>query len=103
MPLMPLDIPFLVGVVMAMLVVLIPVTGFTARFALRPIVDAIARAREGEGNRQAVQLLERRLALVEQQLQSMEGTVERLSEESEFHRKLADPSTAGPLPSMRQT
>jgi hypothetical protein len=35
----------IVAIVMGMLTVLIPITGFTARFALKPIAEAVATAR----------------------------------------------------------
>jgi hypothetical protein len=68
--------------------VLIPVAGLTARFALKPIVEAIARMRESQTAGQEVGLLERRVALLEQQVQQIDGSVDRLAEASEFDRKL---------------
>lgn len=85
---LPIDLTAIVAIVMGMLVVLIPVAGVTARFALKPIVEAIARMRESQAAGQEVGLLERRVALIEQQVQQIDGSVDRLSEASEFDRKL---------------
>lgn len=58
----------------------IPAMGFTARFALKPIVEAIIRLREafapptGTG----VGLQERRLAAIEEELGAIRGQLERL-------------------------
>ena len=45
-PVLPIDLTAIVAIVMGMLVVLIPVAGLTARFALKPVVEALARYRE---------------------------------------------------------
>jgi len=41
----PVDWVALAGVIMGTLIILIPVAGLTARFALKPIVEAVARMR----------------------------------------------------------
>ncbi|MBA4158349.1 MAG: hypothetical protein H0X65_12835 [Gemmatimonadetes bacterium] len=88
---MPIDITAIVGIVMGSMMILIPVAGLTLRFAIKPIVEAVARGREIQGGKQTVELLERRMALMEQQLQQLEGTVERVAEVTEFQHKLASP------------
>lgn len=78
------------------LTILIPVTGFTARFALRPIVDALARLRAPDESQHA---LEQRLTRIEgevDRLVALRVSVERLAEELEFNRKLALPGVASP-------
>ncbi len=89
--LLPINLTAIVAIVMGMLVVLIPVAGLTARFALKPIVEALARYRETQTSQQEVGFLEKRVALLEQQVQIMEGSVNRLVEESEFQQRLAAP------------
>jgi hypothetical protein len=91
MNVLPIDITSIVAIVMGMLVILIPVAGLTARFALKPIVEAIARMREGQGAQQEASLLQQRVALLEQQVQNMEHSVDRISEEREFNKQLATP------------
>jgi hypothetical protein len=94
---MPNELPALLGIFMGSLMVLIPVAGFTARFAMKPIVDSIARLRESGTKNDAVAMLERRMALLEQEVQNLSGIREdvgRLVEELEFQRKLGVP-TAG--------
>jgi len=95
---MPNELPALLGIFMGSLMVLIPVAGFTARFAMKPIVESIARLRESGNKNEAVQMLDRRMALLEQEVQSLSGIREeigRLVEELEFQRKLGPATTTG--------
>ncbi|MEJ2312079.1 MAG: hypothetical protein P8Y10_03420 [Gemmatimonadales bacterium] len=78
----------IVAIVMGMLTILIPITGFTARFALKPIAEAVARMREAQGAGQHVALLEQRIALLEQQQSNTEAEVEKLLEVQQFQEKL---------------
>lgn len=76
---------------MGCLMALIPIAGLTARFALKPIVEAIARMRESGTTNETIRLLERRLALLEQEQQAlleMRTDVDRLSEAVDFQKKL---------------
>jgi uncharacterized protein YlxW (UPF0749 family) len=91
MNVLPIDITAIVAIVMGMLVVLIPVAGLTARFALKPIVEAIARMREGQSAQQEFSLLQQRVSLLEQQVQNVEHSVDSISEEREFNKQLATP------------
>lgn len=84
----------LIAVFMGSLIVLIPVAGITARFAMKPIVESLARLRESGQKGEALELLERRLALLEHEVQNMSGLrddVQRLVEELEFQRLLTHP------------
>lgn len=89
----PIDIVALTAVILGCLMFLIPIAGLTARFALKPITEALAKGREGGVDREALQLLERRLSLLEQEVHSvgdMRGEVTRLVQELEFHKQLAE-------------
>lgn len=85
---MPIDWVSLVAVVMGTSIVLIPVAGLTARFALKPMVEALARWKEAQAEGSNNRLLEQRVALLEAQLGQVEGSLNRVLEEQEFHRKL---------------
>ena len=76
------------AIVMGMLTLLIPITGLTARFALKPLMEALAKYRELQGQDQAQQLLERRMALLEEQLHGMDRSIRDLVDESDFRRQL---------------
>jgi hypothetical protein len=78
----------LAGVIMGTLIILIPVAGLTARFALKPIVEAVARMRQTQGAPELLALIEQRMALMEQQLANTESDVSRLLEVQEFQEKL---------------
>jgi hypothetical protein len=94
---LPIDLTALAGIFFGSLMVLIPIAGVTARFAMKPIVESLARLRESGAKNEAVGMLERRMALLEQEVQAISGMrdeVSRLVEELEFHRKLASPDAA---------
>jgi len=84
----PVDWVALAGVIMGTLIVLIPVAGLTARFALKPIVEAVARMRQTQGAADHLALLEQRVALLEQQHANTEEDVGRLLEVQDFQEKL---------------
>lgn len=88
-PVLPIDVTGVVAVVMGLMVVLIPVAGVTARFALKPIAEAVARMREGQGAARELQLIEQRLALMEQQLSGLETDVRKIEEKVDFDRRLS--------------
>jgi hypothetical protein len=88
MEVMPIDLTSIISVIMGISIVLIPVIGLTARFALKPTVEALARIFEGRGRDETVQMLERRVALLEQQVDAMEGSLGRLEEAASFEAQL---------------
>ncbi len=90
MEVMPIDLTAIVAVVFGCLIVLIPLAGITARFTVKPIAEALARAREAQGATREVEMLEKRIALLEQQFGAIETNVERLVEEREFDKKLTE-------------
>ncbi len=88
MQVLPVDLTALLAVFMGISIVLIPIIGITARFALKPTVEALARLFEHKGMEDTVGILERRMALLEQQMESLDGSVKRLAEVAEFHKAL---------------
>jgi hypothetical protein len=73
------------------LTILIPLTGLTVRFALRPLVEAKARAIAGAAQPEVEQRMRRLEAEVES-LADLRGSIDRLTDEMEFQRKLALPA-----------
>ena len=96
MEVMPIDLTTIISVVMGISIVLIPVIGLTARFALKPTVEALARVFEGRGRDEILQMLERRVALLEQQVDAVESSVGRLEEVSRFQAALHQPESPEP-------
>jgi len=96
MDLLPVDLTALLAVFMGISIILVPVIGITARFALKPTVEALARLFEHRGVEDSVAILERRLALMEQQMESLDGSVKRLAEVAEFHRALGSGEKPAP-------
>ncbi|UCC26523.1 MAG: hypothetical protein JSU98_05340 [Gemmatimonadales bacterium] len=85
---LPIDLTAIVAIIMGMLTVLIPIAGLTARFALKPVVESLARLFDSRTVEDTVEITERRVALLEQQIESLEDTVKRLTEERDFDREL---------------
>ncbi|MEJ2185192.1 MAG: hypothetical protein P8Z36_04555 [Gemmatimonadota bacterium] len=83
----PVDWTAVLGIVFAGLIVLVPVAGITARFALKPIIQSLRdmKAMAGPGGEQA---LERRIAALEAQMANLDENVERLVQAQEFDRQL---------------
>ena len=72
------------------LAILIPITGVTVRFALRPLVEAKARMIAGSAQPE----VEQRLGRIEAEVASLSDlrlSLDRLTDELEFQRKLALP------------
>lgn len=80
----------IIAIVMGSLMFLIPIAGFTARFAMKPIVETLAKYRELQGGTagREINVLEQRVALLEQQYSILENDFQRLSELKEFDRQL---------------
>jgi hypothetical protein len=94
MQVMPVDLVALSAVILGCLMFLIPIAGLTARFAIKPISEALAKSQSGNIDRETVQLLERRLALIEQEvhgLAELRGDLARVLEEMEFQKQLTQP------------
>ncbi|MEJ2319722.1 MAG: hypothetical protein P8Y10_07475 [Gemmatimonadales bacterium] len=102
MQVLPIDVTGVIAVVMGMMVVLIPIAGLTARFALKPIAEAVARMRDGQGSDRQLGLIEQRLSLLEQQLTGVELDVRRLEEYSEFDRELGGRAKPEALPAAER-
>ena len=88
MSVLPVDLVALVSAVMGISIVLFPVIGITFRFAVKPAVEALTRAFEHRQLDETVNIMERRMGLMEQQIQALESTMERLVEVTEFHNQL---------------
>lgn len=88
---MPIDWVALAGVIMGTLIVLIPIAGITIRFAMKPITEAVLAFRASQGRNEKVDLLEQRIALLEQQNESLESELERVVEAVRFHERLEAP------------
>ncbi len=84
----------LVATVLGIMIVLIPVTGLTLRFALRPVAETLLKLRESTTRDETVELLERRVALLEEHLNSLDRSMNALQDDSEFRRQLAAPAPA---------
>lgn len=69
--------------------IFIPTLALTARFALRPIVEAIIRLREGLLGDPSRSIETDRMAAIESELAELRQEVRALADVREFHRELA--------------
>ena len=96
MQILPIDVVALVSVILGISIVLVPVIGLTARFALKPAVEALARVFEARELDESVKILERRVELQEHQIEALQDSVKQLAEARDFERQLAAPRPADP-------
>jgi hypothetical protein len=68
MEIQPVDLTALILGGLGVLVVLVPVIGFTVRFAIKPIVDAVSRSRETAAPGREVELLAARVRELEEEV-----------------------------------
>ncbi len=68
----------------------IPIAGVTIRFALKPVVESIARLMEVKAGSEASELLERRMALLEQELNATRDDLRALAAKQDFDRRLSE-------------
>lgn len=88
---MPIDLVAVIGVTGGILLFLIPVLGVTARFALKPIVEAFQLSRgAGAGSAQQLNLLAQQVGAIETRLEAMEHDLQLLTEAREFDEKLLE-------------
>ncbi len=68
MEIQPVDLTALIPATLGVLIVLVPVIGFTVRFAIKPIVDALSRGRETAAPGREVELLAARVRELEEEV-----------------------------------
>jgi hypothetical protein len=73
--------------------VIIPVTGVTLRFALKPIVDSIARLMEIREGRERSEVMAQRLGLMEQELQLARSEIREMQARDDFYQRLGPGSS----------
>ncbi|HEV7590844.1 MAG TPA: hypothetical protein VGO40_22225 [Longimicrobium sp.] len=86
-----MDLVAILAVSGGILVVLVPIAGLTARFALKPLIESITeamRVRQGGD----VPAMERRVAVLEQELAGMRAELQRAADGAAFDRRLAEPA-----------
>jgi hypothetical protein len=69
--------------------VVIPALALTARYALKPIVEAIVVLRDGLAGRRVDEDVHRRLSVIESELSDLSGAVRRLVEVHQYDRQLS--------------
>ena len=100
MQILPIDITALIATILGISIVLVPVIGLTARYALSPTVQALAKAFESRGSDETIRILERRIDLQEQEMAGLRTAVQGIEDAHDFERKLSaapalPPSTEG--------
>jgi hypothetical protein len=96
MEVLPVDLVALVSAILGISVVLVPVIGLTARFALKPLVEALGRVFESRSSDESMRILERRLELQEQQIDALLTAIKQISDTQDFDRQLSAPRGTDP-------
>jgi hypothetical protein len=78
----------ILAILAVFLVVFVPVAGITARIAIKPIVEAFTKYMQVRQGTEGMHLLERRIALLEQELGATRAEVQSLSEARDFDRQI---------------
>lgn len=65
----PIRLEEVLAIIFGISIILIPVTGFTLRFALKPLFEAFTQARARTATTETIALLEKRVEFLERQLQ----------------------------------
>ena len=86
----------LLAMLFVFIVVVIPVFGFTARFAISPLLQTLLKLREASAKQSAES--ETRLAELTVELQRLADAVDRLEEGSTFERELRKSALPGVHP-----
>ena len=84
-----MDTDEFIAIVAVFALIVVPALGLTARFALKPIVEALIVLRDGLIGRRLPDDVERRLAAIEAELTELGGAVRRLSDVQRYDRELA--------------
>lgn len=79
----------ILAILISGIILFIPVAGLTIRFALKPVVESIARLMEARAGSAANDILERRVALLEQELNVTRDELRSLSAKHDFDRRLS--------------
>jgi len=69
MEVLPVDVPAVVGITLGTMIFLIPIAGFTLRYAFKPFVEALLLAKGRNTSKEEIALLEKRIALLERELE----------------------------------
>ena len=75
-------------ILMTGLIIFTPVAGLTLRFALKPLVDSLARLMEVRARKDDSDLLDKRVALLEQELSVARIELKELRDREEFYQRL---------------
>lgn len=93
---MPVDWVALAAVVLGCMIFIIPIAGFTVRYALKPFVETLGEHFAARQKDEDIARLERRLVLIEQEIDHLASSVQRALDEADFHKELTSGSGARP-------
>ena len=82
------------AIVAVFAIIVIPCLAITARFALRPIVEAIIVLRDGLAGRHVESDVESRLTVIESELAELSGAVRQLVDVHRYERELSSGASA---------
>ncbi|MDQ3606956.1 MAG: hypothetical protein M3418_12330 [Gemmatimonadota bacterium] len=84
-----IDLPAIIAIIFGGMMLLIPIVGLTARVAVPPIIDAVARAWTPQSSSRALMSVEARLARLERRIEELVVEVHRRDDEPQPERVVA--------------
>jgi hypothetical protein len=75
------------------LAILVPIVAISARLALKPVMESWAKLRQTQTSGEEKIMQDRRIALLEAELHSLQQLVQQQLEAGDFERALKDPNT----------
>lgn len=76
------------------LTILVPIVAISARFALKPVMESWMRLRQGQPGDGDKIMQDRRIALLEAEIHSLQQLMQHQLEARDFERALHDPNAA---------
>lgn len=80
------------AVILGCTIVIIPIAGLTARYAIKPLIDSWLKTRELPVGAEHLTMLERRIQTLEKQVEVLERDNTRLLDEADFRERLSRPA-----------
>jgi len=75
----------------------VPILGLTIRMVAKPMAEAIAHLKDSFGDGRVDRLSDRRIAALEDEVDGLRKTVERLADAEDFRQALRAPEPPGAL------
>lgn len=98
MDVLPIDLTALLAIFMGTMMIIIPIAGLTARFALKPLVESFGKYLQGAEAGESLRVAESRIALLEQSVDALQDELARVRDAQDFDTALRGGTDRAALP-----